>query len=106
MTSERGRIAYEHYHRYASCVEAASGKVVADIACGEGFGSALLARSAATVIGIDIDTEIILHAGNKHKTISNLSFAVGDCRSLPLKDHSVDLIISFETIGIVGATAH
>ena len=98
IPSEKGRISYEHYHRYASCLEAAKGKVVADIACGEGFGSALLSRSAKEVIGIDIDPDVISHAARKYKSLTNVTFTVGDCRLLPIKDKSVDLIVSFETI--------
>ena len=38
-----GRIAYEHYHRYALCAEHVRNLKVLDAACGEGYGSALLA---------------------------------------------------------------
>ena len=98
VPSERGRIAYEHYHRYASCLDAARRKVVLDIACGEGFGTALLARSATRVIGIDVDPTAVAHAAKKYQAFSNTCFVVGDCRAIPLNDRSVDLIVSFETI--------
>ena len=98
VPSERGRIAYEHYHRYASCLDAARRKVVLDIACGEGYGTAFLARSAAKVIGIDIDHNAVSHAAEKYQAVTNASFVIGDCRAIPLDDRSVDLIVSFETI--------
>src|SRR5215467_14127256 len=37
----RGAIWYEHWHRYAVAVPAATGLHVLDAACGEGYGSAL-----------------------------------------------------------------
>ena len=98
VPSERGQIAYEHYHRYAACVEAARGKVVLDIACGEGFGSALLARNAAKVIGIDVDAVTVRHATEMYGHLRNVSFVIGDCRAIPLETNSVDFIVSFETI--------
>ena len=39
---------YEHYHRYAFARALVAGKSVADIACGEGYGAALLAQSASS----------------------------------------------------------
>ena len=50
-------ISYEHWHRYLVAAELAGGKVVLDLACGEGYGSALLASKAVSVIGIDADSE-------------------------------------------------
>jgi SAM-dependent methyltransferase len=98
VPSERGRIAYEHYHRYATCLDAAKGKVVLDVASGEGYGAALLAGSAKKVIGVEIDPACVRHARKAYGDLANLSFVVGDCRSIPLKDKTVDLITSFETI--------
>ena len=44
-----GEIAYEHWHRYAFARSYVADKRIADVACGEGYGSALLARTAAHV---------------------------------------------------------
>lgn len=98
VPTEKGRIAYEHYHRYAACIDAAKGKVVLDVASGEGYGSALLAGTAREVIGLDVDATTVRVAREKYRAVGNLSFAVGDCRRVPLADKSVDLIVSFETI--------
>jgi SAM-dependent methyltransferase len=98
VPSERGRIAYEHYHRYAMCLDAANGKVVLDVASGEGYGAALLAGRAKRVIGVEIDPVSVRHARNAYGDLPNLSFVVSDCRSMPLKSKSIDLITSFETI--------
>ena len=42
-----GQLLYEHLHRYAVAAALADGKRVLDIACGEGYGSNLLAATAA-----------------------------------------------------------
>ncbi len=50
-----GEIAHEHWHRYAFARRFVAGRRVLDVACGEGYGSALLAEAAAHVTGVDID---------------------------------------------------
>ena len=57
-----GEIRHEHLHRYAWCRRLVGGKKVLDIACGEGYGSAMLARDALSVIGMDISAEAVEHA--------------------------------------------
>jgi SAM-dependent methyltransferase len=46
---------------------------VADLACGEGYGSSLLAREAAEVVGVDADPETVAHARLKYRQ-PNLRF--------------------------------
>lgn len=93
----RGNIALEHLHRYAFAAELVEGKRVLDIASGEGYGSEMLARTAAFVTGVDIDEASILHAQKKYQK-GNLTFKKGSCTAIPLPDDSVDVVISFETI--------
>ena len=92
-----GEIEIEHMHRYAMARIFAQGGVVLDIACGEGYGSNMLAKVSRRVYGVDISEEVILHATEKYNK-SNLHFIVGTCSAIPLHDSSVDLIVSFETI--------
>src|SRR5690625_2368849 len=47
-------MAYEHWHRYAWAAQVVAGKSVLDAACGEGYGSNLLAARARSVTGLDI----------------------------------------------------
>src|SRR5215472_13930774 len=93
-----GEIAHEHWHRYAFARGLVSGKRVADVACGEGYGSALLADTAASVIGIDVSAETIEHARRGYAALSNLRFEQASAATLPLPNASVDAVISFETI--------
>ena len=87
----------EHLHRYLLACELAAGKTVLDIACGDGYGSAMLARHAAQVTGVDIDTPTVERARGKY-VADNLRFLQGSATDIPLDDDSVDLVISFETI--------
>src|SRR5450432_456548 len=94
----RGAIWYEHWHRYCVALPAARGLRVLDAACGEGYGSWLLAGSAAEVIGVDLDRAAIDHAVQRYEARPNLRYLQASCSALPLAAHSVDLIVSFETI--------
>ena len=93
-----GPIWIEHWHRYHFAAGFAAGKRVLDIACGAGYGSALLARGAAHVTGVDIAEEAVAHARRAYASIGNLAFRQGSCTAIPLADASVDLAVSFETI--------
>ena len=92
-----GQIALEHLHRYAVACELAPEKVVLDIACGEGYGAAMLAEVANAVIGVDNSDFVIGHAIRKYRR-SNLEFKIGSCGKIPLPDDCVDFVVSFETI--------
>lgn len=92
-----GNIELEHRHRYLQASSIAKGKVVLDIASGEGYGSAMLAEHALQVIGVDISEQAVAHAQQRYQR-DNLEYRVGSCAAIPLPDASVDLLISFETI--------
>jgi len=93
-----GEIVYEHVHRYAFARRYAAGRRVLDAACGEGYGSAILAATAREVVGVDIDAATVAHARATYAPVRNLSFVEGSAAKLPLPDASVDLVVSFETI--------
>jgi GT2 family glycosyltransferase/ubiquinone/menaquinone biosynthesis C-methylase UbiE len=98
VPSVDGQIKYEHLHRYALCLEFVVGKSVLDIASGEGYGSALLAKVAESVVGVDIDNESVEYAKVEYIECKNLKFLVGSCEAIPILDDSIDVVISFETI--------
>jgi ubiquinone/menaquinone biosynthesis C-methylase UbiE len=94
----KGEIWMEHWHRYHFAARWAAGKRVLDVACGEGYGSALLARGAAHVTGIDVSGPAIAHAKATYSDRGNLEFVHASCTALALPDASVDVAITFETI--------
>ncbi|MDR6477316.1 glycosyltransferase involved in cell wall biosynthesis/SAM-dependent methyltransferase [Paraburkholderia graminis] len=97
VPDQKGNIELEHVHRYLCAAELCKGKDVLDIACGEGYGSSLLARSAAFVIGVDIAQEAIDHA-SRHHAAPNLQYRLGSAAKMPVNNASVDVVVSFETI--------
>ncbi len=88
---------YEHFHRDVLAGELARGRRVLDAACGEGYGSAHLASTAATVIGVDISPEAVSHASDRYRA-DNLEFQVADVCRLPVEDDQFECIVSFETL--------
>lgn len=100
-----GEIAYEHWHRYAFARQWISGKKVLDIACGEGYGSALLAETASEVVGADINKETLTLAARTYHTRPNLHFIASSCDALSLTTASFDVVVSFETIEHIATQA-
>ena len=97
----QGEIAAEHYQRYQFAKQFVKGKTVLDAACGEGYGSSLLAEEAAKVTGLDIDRNAVEKAGKKKKK-EKLSYQSGSVEKLPFEDGNFDAVVSFETIEHVG----
>jgi SAM-dependent methyltransferase len=94
----QGEIWLEHWHRYHFAARWAAGKRVLDVACGEGYGSALLAARAEYVTGVDVSREAVGHARATYPDRENLEFIAASCTELPFPDASFDTVVSFETI--------
>jgi len=96
-------IAYEHWHRYLFAAGLVRGKRVLDVASGEGYGSALLAGSAAEVVGVDVSAEAVAFARERYPA-SNLRFLAGSAGAIPVEGTACfDAVVSFETIEHVPA---
>ena len=91
---------YEHFHRYAFALSLVGGKTVLDAACGEGYGSSLLATAAGSVLGLDISAQAITHATNRYAgQRPNLAFQQADVAALDVMPSGrFDVICSFETL--------
>ena len=71
-----------------------AGLVVADLACGEGYGSDVLAQTAAEVIGVDANPEAHEHARLRYRR-PNLSFERDLVESF---DRPTDAVVFLQTI--------
>ena len=93
------QVVYEHLHRYHFAAEIRPGGEVLDVGSGEGYGSAILARSAKTVVGIDVDPASIEHSRLNHSH-ENLRFVQASAHELEghFPDRSFDLVVCFELI--------
>ncbi len=75
------------------------GDVVLDLGCGAGFDCFLASKKVGKigkVIGIDMTKEMIERAkANAEKLgVKNVEFILGEIEKLPIKDNSIDIIIS------------
>ena len=86
-----------HLDRYAFAKGYCADKTVLDGACGTGYGSALLAGCAASVIGIDMSQESVAYATKEYGG-ENVSFRKAFVELTPFEDNSFDVIVSFETV--------
>ena len=89
---------YEHYHRYALAARWCVNKRTLDAACGEGYGSAMLSMSAASVEGTDISQQAVVHAKQRYGHLPGVEFQIADCTTLPYGDEEFDRVVSFETL--------
>jgi 2-polyprenyl-3-methyl-5-hydroxy-6-metoxy-1,4-benzoquinol methylase len=87
----------EHLARYYFAQPLMDQRLVLDLGCGSGYGAAILARSARTVVGMDISNEAVDFA-RRNFAASNLGFFVGNCSCIALASASVDAVVCFEVI--------
>jgi len=91
-------VVYEHFHRYLWAADFVGGRRVLDLGSGEGFGSAILAQTAAHVIGVDIDQLTVEHSRLNYAG-PKLDFALGTALDLAdYEDGSFDAVVAFEVI--------
>ena len=67
-TATYGQVEIEHLHRYFLARDLCRGLDVMDVASGEGYGTALLAQTARSVIGVEISEEAVAHATSSYKS--------------------------------------
>nr|WP_240763263.1 class I SAM-dependent methyltransferase [Shigella flexneri] len=89
-----------HCARYANILHLVKDKVVLDIACGEGYGSALLMKAGAKrVVGVDISEESIERA-KKLFGKYDVEYIVSDANTISERygEDFFDIVVSIETI--------
>ena len=83
-----------HLAVYEWIADRVRGQSVADLACGEGYGSDVLARSAARVVGVDANPEAHEHARLRYGR-PNLRFERGLVEAF---DEQCDAVVFLQTI--------
>ncbi len=97
VSGHLGPTQHAHHHRYLFAAPYCKGKDVLDVASGEGYGSDLLAQVANSVVGVDIDADIVAFAKRQYVR-SGLRYINASATSMPFDDDSFDVVVSYETI--------
>ena len=87
----------EHLSRYAFAARFARGRRVIDLGCGTGYGSAELARTAETVLALDVSPDAVAHARANYR-LPNLQFLQASCADVPFASNSAGLVVAYEVI--------
>jgi SAM-dependent methyltransferase len=81
-----------HLVVYEWIAQRAHGRKVVDLACGEGYGSAVLATTAASVVGVDANPEAFEHARAKYPQVAF------ERTMIELWQGDVDCVVFLQTI--------
>lgn len=92
------QVIYEHYHRYLLAALWVEGKDVLDLGSGEGYGADLLARTARSVVGVDIAADAVEHASVRYGRES-VGFVVGSITDASsVEPEAYDVVVCFEAL--------
>jgi SAM-dependent methyltransferase len=81
-----------HLVVYEWIADRAHGRKVVDLACGEGYGSAVLARTAQSVVGVDANPEAFEHARLRYPEVTF------ERNMIELWQGDVDCVVFLQTI--------
>lgn len=87
----------EHLARYAFAARRAAGRRALDAGCGAGYGAAVLAETARSVVALDVAPEAVGYARLNYAR-PNISFLQASATALPLPGGAFDLVVAFELI--------
>jgi len=84
-----------HEAAYLRLVDRCAGARVLEAGCGEGYGAALLARTARVVVGLDYDAITAAHVAARYPEVHAVR---GNLAQLPLPDGAVDVVANLQVI--------
>jgi SAM-dependent methyltransferase len=84
-----------HEAAYAWLLPAVAGRVVLEVGCGEGYGTAMMAAQARKVIGVDYDHSAVAHAQARYR---RPRFVRANLAALPVRDARVDVLAGLQVI--------
>ena len=91
-----------HRRAYEEASQRSKGLAVLDLGCNNGYGTNLMAASAASVVGCDVSESALADA---RKRFPKLDFRHVNGISLPFSDDQFDLVTSFQVIEHIADTA-
>jgi ubiquinone/menaquinone biosynthesis C-methylase UbiE len=86
----------KHLYAYRFAEQFATGNTVLDLGCGTGYGTNELSTTACNTIGLDIWRKGLRYCSLKYG--ARAFFIAASGTTLPFKDNSFDLVISFQVI--------
>lgn len=87
-----------HTAAYAFAKQFCAGKVILDLGCGSGYGTASIGEGAEKVEGVDVDGDAVAFARQRYSR-DNVSFSMIEVgKGLPFDDASFDVVLSFQVI--------
>ncbi len=86
-----------HWHRYQAVAPALAGWDVLDVGTGEGYGAQVLARSARTVVAVDVNSRAVAQAEERYRE-GNLKFFTASAGRLPFGENTFDAVVAFELL--------
>src|SRR5690606_5749523 len=81
LFTEKDEIYQSHTQRYQFAKKyIGKSDFVLDISCGEGYGTSILQSSAKKVVGVDIDSQVVIRAQEKYAH-DGVEFVCGNAES-------------------------
>ena len=84
-----------HEAAYVALAPFVTGAVVLDAGAGEGYGAALLRRTARAVVALDYAPEVCAHVSGRYPHVPAVR---GDLQRLPVRDGSVEVVAHLQTL--------
>lgn len=92
-----GPILARQLSAYQQALDLCIGRRVAEVGCGRGAGTALLAEVADSVIAVDYDTQVI-EQNRRDRAEDNVTYVVAQVPPLPPAAMRVDVVVCFQMI--------
>lgn len=93
-----------HLATYRFAQRYTSGLRVLDYGCGSGYGSSMIAKTAAHVTAVDVAEDAISHARETFGAPNIEFLSIDPEQALPFKDESFDTVLSFQVFEHVADT--
>jgi SAM-dependent methyltransferase len=91
-----------HVVAYRFAAERVAGLRALDAGCGEGYGAAILAGRARSVVGVDLDRAVVAHAAVRYPAVR---FEVADLLALPFPDGAFEAVVCLQVVEHVARPA-